>query len=83
LPPEIYNAIICAGNKLTPKYEYIAKLRALNDRLKDDESSSSVGMQGFTLQLVGHLFDKKIFNRILDMFENHGVTFRVVSWQFG
>ena len=49
LPPEIYNAIICAGNNLTAKYEYIAKLRALNERLKDDESSSSVGMQGFTL----------------------------------
>ena len=83
LPIEIYNAIICAGNKLTPLYEYIEKLRALNERLNEDESSSSVGMQGFTLQLVGHLFDKRIFNRILDMFENNGVTFRVVSWQFG
>lgn len=83
LPVEIYNAIICAGNKLTPLYEYIQNLRVLNERLKDDESSSSVGMQGFTLQLVGHLFDKRIFNRILDMFENNGVTFRVVSWEFG
>lgn len=80
MPAEIYNAIICAGNKLTPTYEYIANLRALNERLHESESSSSVGMQGFTLQLVGHLFDKKIFNRILDMFEDHGVTFRVVSW---
>jgi len=49
LPAEIYYAIITAGKKLTPKYEYIAKLRALNERLKDEESSSSVGLQGFTL----------------------------------
>ena len=27
IPPEIKNAIICCHGKLTPDYEYIAKLR--------------------------------------------------------
>lgn len=83
MPLEVYNAVITANGALTPSYQYITELRAINEKLKDTESESSVGMQGFTLQLTGHLFDKQIFNRILDMFENRGVNFRVVSWQFG
>jgi alpha-aminoadipic semialdehyde synthase len=83
LPKEVYNAIITANGSLTPSYQYISDLRMINEKLKDSESESSVGMQGFTLQLTGHLFDKQIFNRILDMFENRGVNFRVFSWQFG
>jgi len=58
LPAEIYNAVICAHGQLTPNYKYIEKLRSLNSRIKDDESSSSAGMQGFTLRMEGHLFDK-------------------------
>lgn len=83
LPEEIYNAIICANGELTPNYKYIQKLRELNAHIHDDESSSSLGMQGFTLQLLGHLFDKQIFNKILDVFESRGINFRVVSWNFG
>lgn len=55
----------------------------MNPKLKDLDSESSIGMQGFTLQLTGHLFDRHIFNRILDLFENRGINFRVVSWKFG
>lgn len=69
---------------MTPNYKYIADLRKLNEKLHDDsDDESSKGMQGFTLQLTGHLFDNQIFNRILDMFENRGINFRVVSWNFG
>ena len=58
LPAEIYNAVICAHGDLTPNYTYIEELRALNDKMQESEDSSSIGMQGFTLQLQGHLFDK-------------------------
>lgn len=83
LPAEIYNAVICAHGALTPNYTYIEELRALKDKMQESEDSSSIGMQGFTLQLQGHLFDKQIFNRILDMFESRGINFRVVKWSFG
>jgi alpha-aminoadipic semialdehyde synthase len=44
LPTEIYNAVIAADGKLTPQYNYIANLRAINERTKKDESDgSSVG----------------------------------------
>lgn len=33
--------------------------------------------------MQGHLFDKQIFNRILDMFESRGINFRIVAWNFG
>ena len=56
LPEEIRNAVICANKSLTPNYEYIQTLRELQPKMKQD--SSSIGMQGFTVQLSGHLFDK-------------------------
>jgi len=40
-------------------------------------------MQGFTLQMQGHLFDKQIINKILDLSEESGINFRVVSWNVG
>ena len=46
LPPEIYNAVIVSNGKLTPQYEYIANLRALNERAekqKDESDGSSIG----------------------------------------
>jgi hypothetical protein len=44
LPEEIYNAVIVANGKLTPQYEYIAQLRALNERAaKQDSDGSSIG----------------------------------------
>ena len=51
LPAEIYNAVIVCGKNLTPKYQYIEKLREMREALDQEksESSSSVGMQGFTL----------------------------------
>ena len=45
LPEEIYNAVIAAGGKLTPEFEYIKNLRALNERAakQEDSDGSSVG----------------------------------------
>ena len=34
LPPEIYNAVICAHGELTPKYKYITDLRGLREKAK-------------------------------------------------
>ena len=48
LPEEIYNAVIAADGKLTPSYNYIANLRALNsraDKQHDFSDGSSVGAQ--------------------------------------
>jgi alpha-aminoadipic semialdehyde synthase len=44
LPREIYNAVICAHGKLATDYTYIEELRALNPKLKDLDSESSIGM---------------------------------------
>lgn len=45
LPEEIYNAVIAAGGKLTPEFEYITNLRVLNERAakQEDSDGSSVG----------------------------------------
>ena len=84
LPEEIYNAVIAANGKLTPQYEYIQQLRALNERAaKQDSDGSSIGAQAFTLQLTGHLFDTKGFNKIIDLCEENDVLFRVVEWELG
>ena len=66
LPEEIRGAVICCGGELTPSYNYIGKLRAANEKLRQNLDKSSVGMQGFTLQLQGHLFDKNVFNKCID-----------------
>jgi len=51
LPKEIYNAIICANGELCPNYKYIQELREINERIENEKETSSVGMQGFTLQM--------------------------------
>lgn len=45
--------------------------------------TDSVGMQGFTLKLTGHLFDTKVFNKSIDLCEEQGIIFRVASWDLG
>lgn len=83
LPEEIYNAVIAANGQLTPSYKYIANLRALNERTKKDDNSSCGQCQSFCIQLTGHLFDTKGFNKIIDMCESNGVYFRVIAWELG
>ena len=86
LPVEIYNAIITCHGALTPNYTYIEKLREANEmiaRRSDGGGMSSHGVQGFTINLTGHLFDTKVFNSCLDICEQNGVNFRVVEWSVG
>ena len=83
LPEEIRCAIITANGKLTPSYQYIMKLREANEKLVKEDSTSSVGMQGFTLRLEGHLFDSGVFNKSINYCEEKGIHFRVVTWEIG
>ena len=51
--------------------------------MAEQHDSSSVGMQGFTLRLEGHLFDTGVFNKSINVCEEKGIHFRVVSWEIG
>jgi alpha-aminoadipic semialdehyde synthase len=60
LPEEIKNACITAHGQLTPDFAYISKLREANELIaakSDKGDSESLGLQGFTIMLTGHLFD--------------------------
>lgn len=83
LPEEIKCAVITANGKITPGYQYIIKLREANEKMAEQHDSSSVGMQGFTLRLEGHLFDTGVFNKSINYCEEKGIHFRVVSWEIG
>lgn len=85
IPLEIKGAVICCHGELTPDYEYIAKLREMNERANSEISDEDYigGVKGFTLALTGHLFDTKCFNNCLDICENHGLNFRVIQWELG
>jgi len=84
LPAEIYGACITAHGKLTPDYEYIWKLKELNACIKPtDGDSSSAGMQGFTLVLEGHIFDKNMINDVLNICEDKALSFRIVELVVG
>ena len=64
IPAEIRGALICAHGKLTPDFSYIQNLREANEMVtkRSDKDPSSAGMQGYTLCLIGHLFDTNGFN---------------------
>lgn len=83
LPAEIYGACITAHGKLTPDYEYIWKLKELNACIKPEDGESSHGMQGFTLILEGHIFDKNLINNCLNICEDKALTFRIVHLKVG
>ena len=38
LPPEIFNAILCMHGQLTPNYSYIMELRAINEKVKAQQT---------------------------------------------
>ena len=85
LPPEIYGAIITAHGELTPDYAYIQMLREANEAVNalSDHESESMNLQGFTINLCGHLFDTQCFNQCLNACEEHNVNFRVIEWAVG
>ena len=55
----------------------------LKKREDDREETSSTGIQGFTICLIGHLFDTKGLNEVLNACEEYDVHFRVVDWDVG
>lgn len=81
MPAEISQAIITCHGKLTEDYTYISQLRALTTTVNEDKSSH--GMQGFTLVLEGHLFDKNCLNACLDICEDKELIFRIVGIEVG
>lgn len=85
LPDEIRNACITAHGQLCPDYVYIQKLREANEAVarKGDGDTESLNVQGFTITLIGHLFDTQVFNQCLNTCEDNGVNFRVVEWNVG
>ena len=84
IPEEIKGAIICAHGKLTPGYTYIQNLREANELVaKQSDKASSAGMQGYTLCLIGHLFDTNGFNKVLNACEEMDVQFRIIEWEIG
>ena len=49
----------------------------------DRSDAESSGCQGFTVCLMGHLFDTQAFNECLNACEAHCVNFRIVAWAIG
>lgn len=70
---------------MCPEYTYIQKLREANEAVasKGEGDSESLNLQGFTITLIGHLFDTQVFNQCLNTCEENGVNFRVVEWNVG
>ena len=64
--------------KLCKNYEYIAKLRVYNAKLRAEEEAAEEEKQQedqkWIFELHGHLFDKMLFNKTLDVLvERHKV----------
>ena len=83
LPEEIYNAIITAHGSLTPDYQYIQMMREANEAVSEKTDTESFNLQGFTVCLIGHLFDNHSFSKCIDACEQNGVNFRVIEWAIG
>ena len=41
------------------------------------------GVKFATIVLQGDLFDTLAFNNVLNLFEKHGLNFRVIEWEVG
>lgn len=84
LPAEIETAIITCHGQLTKNYEYISKLRTINEQIEQPKGKGLRRNNSFiVLGLEGHLFDTKCFNECIDICEKHKVRFSIVSWDVG
>lgn len=83
LPKELLGACIASNGILTPKYEYIHRMRAERERSRSHQYiSEKEKVAGSTcLRLEGHLFDTGLINQILNMIEDHDGGFHLVDCQ--
>ena len=84
LPEALRGAVITAHGQLTPRYKYIASLRAANERAKTVRGMKRSKRESFmSLRLVGHLFDTGIINAVLDVLEESGCSANIVDVDVG
>ncbi|RLN58428.1 hypothetical protein BBJ28_00007446 [Nothophytophthora sp. Chile5] len=83
LPAELCGACIASNGILTPKYEYIHRMRAERERSKQRTFlNAQQEVAGSTcLLLEGHLFDSGLINQVLNLIEDHDGGFHLVDCQ--
>lgn len=84
LPAELQRACIASHGDLMPKWRYISRLREQAQVLTNASAAkkrTSLPTGIVKLELVGHLFDTGVINRVLDLLENShsDVNFTVVN----
>lgn len=81
LPPELRGACIATKGVLTPKYEYIHRMRAERERSKQYKFlDAQQEVAGSTcLLLEGHLFDTGLINQVFNLIEEHDGGFHLVD----
>ncbi|CAM9276121.1 unnamed protein product, partial [Ectocarpus fasciculatus] len=84
LPPELKRACIASHGKLQPKWNYISRMRASNEKeaVEDAGSSRPVSTDPVLTQLFemrGHVFDSGLLNRVLDELDDYAdeVTYKI------
>eukprot|EP00744_Colponema_vietnamica_P005120 GILI01007532.1.p1 GENE.GILI01007532.1~~GILI01007532.1.p1 ORF type:complete len:612 (-),score=169.44 GILI01007532.1:358-2103(-) len=94
LPAELHRACLTSQGRLTPCYQYIATLRALNEanekkekEAEEEQAKTPKGLRRSTsmvsVALRGHLFDKGLINKALNILEANSVQFRMLDWEVG
>lgn len=80
LPAELRRACLTSAGELMPKWKYIARLRE-QAQVLTNASNKALPSAVVRLELVGHLFDTGVINRVLDVLESnhHDVNFSVVN----
>ncbi|GAB9474451.1 Alpha-aminoadipic semialdehyde synthase [Globisporangium polare] len=83
LPKELLGACIASNGVLTPKFQYIHRMRAERERSKNTayivEKEKLAGSS--CLRLDGHLFDTGLINQVLNVIEEHNGQFHLVDCQ--
>jgi alpha-aminoadipic semialdehyde synthase len=85
LPLEMKGAVVCAHGQLTPNFDYISLLRRAAIRADTTVQRRRMSKEAtfVTVDLVGHLFDSGIINKILDRVEECGGSARILDFTVG
>eukprot|EP00405_Crypthecodinium_cohnii_P014854 CAMPEP_0206444564 /NCGR_PEP_ID=MMETSP0324_2-20121206/14986_1 /ASSEMBLY_ACC=CAM_ASM_000836 /TAXON_ID=2866 /ORGANISM="Crypthecodinium cohnii, Strain Seligo" /LENGTH=1054 /DNA_ID=CAMNT_0053912609 /DNA_START=222 /DNA_END=3386 /DNA_ORIENTATION=+ len=96
LPVPVRGAVVAEGGALTREYEYIAQLRAVNERsdveetLMRQDQHRPVGPHGVqappacaNLEITGHLFDTRFINKVCDLVESHRGRVQIMNIDVG